>query len=428
MKRASLHTLGCRLNFSETEVLRKLLEQDDYEIVDFGEPADLAIINTCTVTANADQKCRNVIRSFIRKNPHAFTAVIGCYSQMGYKALSEIEGVDLIVGNQEKLNVINYVKLGKNESPVIIRDKIVKDDFSIDFVDEDLLTKRANLKIQDGCNFICSFCIIPKARGQARSRDMDNLMAEAHSLVKAGAKELILTGVNIGTYNFNNQNILHVIENLNRIEGLKNIRISSIEPTTIPTELFAWMNDPQHALVPYLHIPLQSGCDKILKAMKRKYSLQEYLDFLHLAHESVKDLCLGTDIMVGFPGETDEDFETTCETFFENPFSYSHVFSYSRRDNTPAARAADQVPEAEKKRRSAKLRALSSRQRQAFFAARLGETLPVLFEQKKEGAWPGYTPNYIRVVVDSNENLLNTIQNVKLTKLAADYVEGIIVD
>lgn len=427
VKRASLHTLGCRLNFSETEVLRKLLARDGYEIVPFGETADLAIINTCTVTANADQKCRNVIRSFIRKNPEAFTAVIGCYSQMGYKALSEIDGIDLIVGNQEKMNVLDYVRLGKNPEPLIIRDKILRDDFSVQFVDEGPIDQRANLKIQDGCNFICSFCIIPKARGVARSRNMENLLEEARSLVQAGAKELILTGVNIGTYDFEGQGILDVVDRLNKVEGLKRLRISSIEPTTIPTELFDRMNDENHVLLPYLHIPLQSGCDKTLKSMKRKYNLQEYLDFIHLAHKGVKDLCLGTDIMVGYPGESEEDFEATCETFRENPFTYCHVFSYSRRDNTPAARADDQVPEQVKKQRSATLRKLSERQRQAFAANQLGKVTEVLFEKQKEGVWPGYTPDYIRVVVGSDEDLTNQVRKVKLNKLSADFVEATLI-
>lgn len=424
MKRASLHTLGCRLNMSETDAIRKILEKQDYQIVEFGEPADLAIINTCTVTAQADQKCRNIIRSFIRKNPHAFTAVIGCYSQMGYKALAEIEGVDLIMGNQEKLNVLDYVQQGKNASPLIIRDKILKDDFTINYIEEEKLDYRANLKIQDGCNFICSFCIIPKARGQARSRDMSNLIGEAKALVHAGAKELILTGVNIGTYNHQGQTLLHVLDNLNAIEGLEQVRISSIEPTTIPKEIFTMMNDPHHVLLPYLHIPLQAGSNKILKAMHRRYTKEEYLDFLYLAQSEVNNICLGTDIMVGFPTETEHDFEETCETFRENPFSYGHVFSYSPRDNTPATRLLEQVPESEKKRRSAILRALSSRQKQAYNAKHVGQVLNVLFEEKKEGYWPGYTENYIRVLVQSEENLLNTLRPVLIHSVSADFCLG----
>lgn len=424
MKRASLHTLGCRLNNSETHIIKQKLEKDGYNIVPFEEPADLTIINTCTVTANADSKCRNMIRSFIRKNPQAYTAVIGCYSQMGYKVLSEIPGIDLILGNQEKLNVLDYVKLGKNPEPLVVRDKIVRNDFSIDFVDEVLVERRANLKIQDGCDFICSFCIIPQARGVARSRDMKNLIQEAYALVDAGAKEIILTGVNIGTYQYQGQDVTDVIRNLNKIEGLKRLRISSIEPTTIPEILFDWMNDPQHCLVPYLHIPLQSGSNKILKAMHRKYDAQTFIDFIQKAHQSVKDLRIGSDIMVGFPGETDQDFEDTCEILRETPLSYSHVFSYSKRDKTPAARAVDQVPEPIKKQRSAILRQLSERQNRIFTEQYLGETVEVLFEKQKDGLWPAYTDNYIRVAVESEENLLNQIRKVKLKRTVADFIEA----
>lgn len=423
-RKATIHTLGCRLNNSESAIIGRKLEAAGYDLVPFGDSADLAIINTCTVTANADTKCRNVIRSFIRKNPQAYTAVVGCYSQMGYKALSEIEGVDLIVGNQEKLNVLDYVSLGKNEDALVIRDRIQRDDFEISFVEEDFVDRRANLKIQDGCSFVCSFCIIPQARGPAKSRRFENLMDEAKALVKAGAKELILTGVNIGTYKDNGRSILHVVEALNEIPGLERLRISSIEPTTIPLELLTLMQDPEHSLVPYLHIPLQSGCDRILKAMKRTYLRDEFSEFILQANELVDDLCIGTDIMVGFPGETDQDFEDTVEFFVENPFSYSHVFSYSRRDKTPAARAEEQVSEDVKKSRSSQLRALSARQMKAFQSRFLGTERTVLFESQKEGYWSGYTDNYVRVLVSSNEDLKNQSRLVRLKESSADFVLG----
>lgn len=426
MKRASLHTLGCRLNASETFVIQQKLIEAGFDIVPFGEPSDLAVVNTCTVTANADAKSRNIIRSFIKKNPQAFMAVVGCYSQVGYKALAEIEGVDLIMGNQEKLNVLDYAKLGKNSEPVVIRDRFVRDDFTIQFPEEEAIEHRANLKIQDGCSFVCSFCIIPRARGMARSRQMENILEEAQMLVQAGAKELILTGVNIGTYKYQDQTVLHVIDQLAQISGLERIRISSIEPTTIPTELFTWMNDSQHPLVPYLHIPLQSGSNKILKDMKRRYDRQEFIDFIQMANESVHDLCLGTDIMVGFPGETDQDFEDSKNLFLDNPFAYSHVFSYSQRDKTPAAKSAEQVHGATIKERSAELRRLSDRQQKAFAAKHQGKVMPVLFEKEKDGYFPGYTENYIRVMVPktSEENLCNQIHSVKLTESVADFMMG----
>ena len=430
MKRASIHTLGCRLNQSESFLLRDQLEARGYRMVPFGEEAELGIVNTCTVTNLADAKCRNVIRSFVRKNPKAFTAVVGCYSQMGHKAIAEIPGVDLIVGNQDKLSVLDYVDLGKNEVPLIVRDRIDKTDFSIHFAGDWPFNKRANLKVQDGCDFMCSFCIIPFARGRARARDFDNLLDEARSLAGRGVREVVLTGVNIGTYVHEGRGILEMVDALNAVPGIDRIRISSIEPTTIPEELFGLMRDPLHALLPFLHIPLQSGVDRILRAMRRKYSVAEYLEFIHRANEAVPDLCLGTDIMVGFPGETGEEFAETCRVFRENPFAYCHVFSFSEREGTPAERMAGAVPVPERARRSAGLRRLSAQRRREYYGNRLGQSLPVLFEDPKPELWTGYTGNYIRVVVpagdvpDERGDLRNRIGRVRLERLSADFVEG----
>ena len=280
-KRASLHTLGCRLNQSETLLIKQRLKADGYEIVPFGEPADLGIINTCTVTNLADSKCRQSIRQFTRQNPDAYTAVIGCYSQMGSKEIAAIEGVDLIIGNQEKMSVVDYIGQEKNEKPVIVREKISQDDFSISYFGDAPFNQRANLKIQDGCSFVCSFCIIPFARGASRSRELGNILEEAEAKANQGVRELVITGVNIGTYRMEEADLLRVLEGLNAVKGIDRIRISSIEPTTIPTELFHWMNDPQHALLPFFHIPLQAGNDKVLREMRRRYTISEYLEFLH---------------------------------------------------------------------------------------------------------------------------------------------------
>ena len=427
--KAALHTLGCRLNQSETNHIRDQLIEQGYTIVPFEEEADLAIINTCTVTRLADSKSRSAIRQFTRRNPDAITAVIGCYSQMGYKEISQIEGVDLIIGNQEKHNVLDYLGDSKNEKPVIIRDKIDRDDFSISLVGDLPFSQRANLKIQDGCDFMCTFCIIPFARGRARSRDFANLIEDAQNLVSRGVQELILTGVNLGTYDHSGQTITDITDALNELPGLSRIRISSIEPTTIPTELFTRMADPDHALLPYLHIPLQAGSDEILKAMKRKYTLDEFLDFIHLADESVPDLCIGTDILVGFPGETPELFEKTCQTFLEGPFAYSHVFTYSERDGTPSTKLPEVVPVPERKNRSAHLRRLSAKKRHDYFEQHLGRTYPVLFENLREGTFPGYTPNYIRTIIpDNGEDLTNRQGLVRLDSISADFVEGTLVE
>lgn len=431
-KRASLHTLGCRLNQSETLLIQQELDKRGYEIVPFGEKADLGIINTCTVTNLADSKCRQTIRQFVRNNPDAYTAVVGCYSQMGAKEIAGIGGVDLIIGNQEKMSVVNYIGQEKNEKPLIVRDRISKEDFSISFLGDAPFNQRANLKVQDGCSFMCSFCIIPFARGQARSREFNNLIDEAKAKADQGIREIVITGVNIGTYSSAEGNLVAMIDALDAIPGIDRIRVSSIEPTTIPRELFARMNDEAHGLLPFFHIPLQSGSDKILGEMRRRYTIGAYLDFLHEVNDTVRDVYIGSDIMVGFPGETEAEFEETCRVFLENPFHFCHVFSYSEREGTLAARRADQVPIEERQRRSARLRRLSSQKRYDYYERYLGKNMRVLFENPKPDFWPGYTNNYIRAVVprDSvdDQDLSNRCGMVKLTRLAADFVEGEIVE
>ena len=426
-KRASLYTVGCRLNQSETQTISEMLGQSGYSIVPFGEKADLGIINTCTVTREADAKCRQVIRRFIRKNPEAYTAVIGCYSQMGTKSISEIPGVDLIVGNAEKLSVLDYVEQGKSARPVILRDRIDRENFTIQIAGELPYPKRANLKIQDGCDFMCSFCIIPFARGRARSREFHNTIEEAENLAAREVREIVLTGVNIGTYQDGNRDIVSVVDALNATLGIDRIRLSSIEPTTVSMELIARMGDSEHALLPYLHIPLQSGSNATLKRMRRRYGVEEYTEFINDASRLVSDLCIGTDILVGFPGESEADFEETCRMFLKNPFAYCHVFPYSEREGTPASRSTDQVPVPERNRRSAYLRKLSAGRRYEYNERFLGRDLEVLFEDRREGSWPGYTGNYIRVVCESEKDLTNRRAMVRLERISADFVEGRIV-
>lgn len=422
--KATVYTLGCRLNQSESSIMEKSLENQGYDIVSFKDESNLAIINTCTVTAKADSDCRHVIRNYIRRNPDSFVAVVGCYSQMGYKALSEIEGIDLIMGNQDKLDVVNHVKLGKNKKPIVLRDRIVRNDFTIDYVGQAESKTRANLKIQDGCDFMCTFCIIPMARGRARSRDLSNLLDEARQLAQQGFKEIILTGVNIGTFNNSDCSVVDVCDRLNEIEGIERIRISSIEPTTIPVELFDRMNDKSHKLVPYLHIPLQSGSDKVLEIMKRKYKRQEYLDFIKMAEEHVPGICIGTDVMVGMCGEGDEEFEETSEFLINSPVAYFHVFSYSERPGTPSVKMDKKVSPQTIKRRSSVLRNISERKRLQYFEKFIGTELDVLFENSEDNNWSGYTENYIRVSVPSSENLENQIRKVRLNELTADFISG----
>lgn len=426
--RASVHTLGCRLNQSESAIINDRLRGDGYELVPFGDTADLGVINTCTVTGQADQKCRQAIRGFIRRNPDAFTAVVGCYSQLGYRAIAEIPGVDLIIGNQSKLDILDYVKLGKNASPLVIRDRFLRKDFTIETGGDEAYSRRANLKIQDGCDFMCSFCVIPFARGRARSRAIDNLLEEARRLVHRGARELVLTGVNIGTYDFAGHDIVSVADALNDIDGLNRVRISSIEPTTIPDALLDRMREPGHALMPYLHVPMQSGSDHVLSNMKRRYNIGELLDFIDDAAERVPGLCIGTDVLVGSPGEREEDFAATCAAFREHPFAYAHAFTYSPRKGTPAASRPEQVAAWIRRRRNAVIRRLSEEKRASYARGFFGQTMPVLFESSKNGLWPGYTPNYIRVAVISDTSLENQVRRVRLAESSADFVTAELAD
>ncbi len=423
-RRASLHTLGCRLNQSETNIIREKLAAQGYTIVPFGDPADVAVVNTCTVTNEADAKSRKAIRGFIRDNPTAFVAVIGCYSQMGYQTLSEIDGVDLIIGNQEKLNVADYISEEKRDTPLIVRDRFLKDDFTIITPDLAPSTCRPNLKIQDGCDFMCSFCIIPFARGRGRSRQLDNLLEEAKQLADHGAQELVLTGVNVGTYAWNGKTILEVVDALDRVEGIDRIRISSIEPTTIPTELFDRMNDANHSLTPYLHLPLQSGSNRVLELMNRRYTHEEYLEFICAADESVPGLCIGTDILAGSPGEAEADFQETCDLLTNSPLTYAHVFKYSERDGTAALRIPEKVSPEEKNRRGALIRQISGRKLAAFHQKHVGKACPVLFETEENGVWSGYTGNYIRVSACSSDILTNRIESVVLERSCGDFMTG----
>lgn len=416
-------------------MLTDRLEASGYSLVPFGEKADLGIIHTCTVTREADTKCRKLIRHFIRRNPEAFTAVIGCYAQMGTAAIASIPGVDLIIGNQSKLELLDYVHAGKNEHPVILRDRIDGSDFSIHTVGELPFPTRANLKVQDGCDFICSFCIIPFARGRARSRDWANTLEEARQLADRGVIELILAGVNIGTYSSCGHQLVDLVDELNGIPGISRVRISSIEPTTVATGLFKRMADPDHVLLPFLHLPLQAGSNRVLGAMRRKYSLSEYADFLRDAVARVPHLGVGTDIMVGFPGETDAEFEETCQFFLQEPFQFAHVFPYSERDGTLAVKKVERgewprVPMEERQRRCAQLRRLSAKKRHDQMEAALGSVREVLFENPRDGYFPGYTDNFIRIAAASHDgsDLRNRRARTELLQIRGDWVEGRIVE
>jgi threonylcarbamoyladenosine tRNA methylthiotransferase MtaB len=416
--RASLHTLGCRLNQAETALLADRLQKDGYQIVDYGRPTDLLVLNTCSVTDEAERMCRYEIRRTLRHSPQAFVAVTGCYAQTGIEALQQVPGIDLIVGNRHKMSLPAHVPppsaLKKQPAPSLLHTKTLdRDEFVLDGAG-DYDSKRANLKIQDGCNFMCSFCLIPFARGHERSRRMDDAVREAEALVARGHRELVLTGVNIGRYAQDGGSLLDLIQRLEHITGLERIRISSIEPTTVPDNILEYMA-ASTKLCRHLHLPLQSGDDKILRAMNRRYRVRDYAEFVEKAMRMVPDLGLGTDVLVGFPGEGDAQFANTLAAATDLPFSYLHVFSYSKRPGTAAARMADAVPPATVKTRSRTLAELSRAKRMAFYQRYVGSTVDVLFETKDDtGRWTGLTSNYMRVGVTAGNDLTNSLRYVAI--------------
>lgn len=425
MPKASLHTLGCRLNQAETAIIANSLAARGYEIVEFGETAEVTVINTCTVTEQADAKCRQAVRQALRVNPAAFVAVVGCYAQHSVSTIAAIPGVDLVIGNEHKLRVGEFLgTLQKQPAAQIIHSpRLPETEFTIETAGLYSFNTRANLKIQDGCNHFCSFCIIPTVRGRARSRQFEDIMREARSLAAAGHRELVLTGVNIGTYKNDGKTLLKIIQALELIDGVDRIRISSIEPTTIGMELVRYMaTSPK--LCRYLHIPIQSGDDRILRAMKRKHTITPFAKFIEWTVKQVPEIGLGTDVMVGFPGETDQEFVNTREMLTELPFAYFHVFTYSDRPGTPSYALKPKVPHQVKKERTRNLIELSARKRRAFGAAYLGQTAEVLFETIEGGRWAGYTDNYLRVHVDSETLLENQILPVRLTALSRDGLIG----
>ena len=414
--RASFQTLGCRLNQAETAAISAAFAAKGYTIVDLGDETDVCVINTCSVTESAEAKCRQAVRAVLRRSPRAYVAVTGCYAQVGVEALQRIEGLDLIVGTEDKMRLAELIdtpdKLGRPR--VVHSKKISRDDFTIDLVADYGKQTRANLKIQDGCNFACAFCIIPFTRGGARSRKPDDIVREAHGLVAQGHREIVLTGVNIGTYSSEAHDLLRVVQALEDVDGLDRIRISSIEPTTIPEALVEWMATSRK-LCPYFHIPVQSGDDRVLQRMKRHYSSSEFAAWVEWIVARVPDMCLGTDVMVGFPGEDERAFAATRTLVADLPLAYLHVFSYSERPHTYAQRYTGQVPPPVIQERSRILRQLSVRKKEAFYRRFTGRTLRVLFEGREDsGLYTGLSDQYIKVGVTTEDEVENQLLQVRL--------------
>ena len=424
MKKVAFYTLGCKLNFSETSTIARGFQKDGYERVDFSEQADMYVINTCSVTENADKRFKTIVKQALKKNPEAFVAAIGCFAQLKPEQLAEVNGVDLVLGATEKFKITDYINdLSKNDYGQIHACEIEEADFYVGSYAIGERT-RAFLKVQDGCDYKCTFCTIPLARGISRSDTLDNVLKNAKEISEKGIKEIVLTGVNIGDFGKgefgdkkHEHTFLELVQALDSVEGIHRLRISSIEPNLLKNETIDFVSN-SNSFVPHFHIPLQSGSDEILKQMKRRYLSGLYFDRVKKIKEVMPHACIGVDVIVGFPGESDAQFLETYHFLNELDISYLHVFTYSERDNTPAAIMADPVPIKIRSKRSKMLRALSVKKRRAFYESQLGSIRMVLFEgENKDGYIHGFTENYVKVKYPWDPSLINTLHSIKLTEI-----------
>jgi len=418
-KTVAFHTLGCKLNFSETSAIGRLFMEKGFEKRNFSEPADVYVINTCSVTENADRECRSIVRNALSHNPDAFVAVVGCYAQLKPEEISNIDGVDVVLGATEKFKLLNYIHLsGKNQNAQIHNCEISEADFFVDAFSVGDRT-RSFLKVQDGCDYSCTFCTIPLARGKSRSDTIENVLNNARKIAAAGVKEIVLTGVNLGDFGYGQDisaetkkkkevKFIDLIKALDEVEGVERYRISSIEPNLLTDEIIEFVAASKR-FVPHFHIPLQSGSNTILKLMKRRYLRELYTERIEKIKSLMPDCCIGVDVIVGFPGETDAYFLETYEFLKSLDISYLHVFTYSERDNTEAINMQGVVPISERKKRNKMLRILSAKKLRAFYESQLNKETEVLFEEEnKNGFIYGYSKNYLRVKLPYTSELVNT--------------------
>jgi threonylcarbamoyladenosine tRNA methylthiotransferase MtaB len=426
-KKVAFYTLGCKLNFSETSTIARKFQQEDFERVDFSQAADVYVINTCSVTEHADKRFKAIVRQAQKSNPKAFVAAVGCYAQLKPEELAAVDGVDLVLGATEKFKITDYLNdLTKNERGGVHSCEIEAADFYVGSYAIGDRT-RAFLKVQDGCDYKCTYCTIPLARGISRSDKLENVLDNAREIAGQGVKEIVLTGVNIGDYGkgeFGNKKHEHtffdLVRALDQIEGIHRLRISSIEPNLLQDRIIDFVAG-SHSFVPHFHIPLQSGSDEILKLMRRRYLTHLYVDRVARIRAVLPDACIGVDVIVGFPGETDALFMETYHFLKDLDISYLHVFTYSERDNTPAASMEDAVPQQVRNKRSKMLRGLSAKKRRAFYESQLGSTRTVLFEgENKLGYIHGFTENYVKVKAPWDPALINTLQRVVLRQIDTD--------
>ena len=427
IKKVAFYTLGCKLNFSETSTISRDFQRNNYKIVNASKKAEIYVINTCSVTQNADNKFKSVVRKMNRLNPNAFIVAIGCYAQLKPNELSDVKGVDLVLGANEKFNILDYIgDLSKNKHPNIYSCDISSVDTYISSYSLNDRT-RAFLKVQDGCDYKCTYCTIPLARGISRSDTLENIKNNVEIIASEGVKEIVLTGVNIGDYgkgeygNKKHENtFLDLVEQLDKSGNISRFRISSIEPNLLSKEIISFLANSR-LFVPHFHIPLQSGSNQILKSMKRRYNKDLYIDRINHINDTIPNACIGVDVIVGFPGETDEYFMETLDFLKELKISYLHVFTYSERNDTLASTMNFQVPKEVRTKRSMILRSLSDKKRRVFYESQIGLDKTVLYEtENRRGYIYGYTENYLRVRTPWNPELANKLKPVRINEIDQD--------
>ena len=420
-KTASFYTLGCKLNFSETSTIARDLENEGFARVEFESGADIYVINTCSVTDQADKKCRNVVRRALKYNSSAFIVVIGCYAQLKPKEISSIKGVDLVLGAQEKFNLKSFLLDIEKRKETQIENKHIKhvNEFYPGYSKGDRV--RSFFKVQDGCNYFCSFCTIPLARGKSRSGNVEETMVKAREIASSEVKEVVLTGVNIGDFGYGTkEGLIDLLIELDKLEQINRFRISSIEPDLLSNEIIEFVYKSKR-FVPHFHIPLQSGSDKLLQSMRRRYDTELYKSRIEKIKDLMPKACIGVDVIVGYPGETEEEFNKTVHFLKSLPISYLHVFTYSERANTTAPRMGEIVPMEERRKRSKQLRILSLKLKQKFYQNNLGKTEKVLLENQEDGYHYGFTENYVKVKLPAKKLRKNEIVSVKLNEINSDF-------
>jgi threonylcarbamoyladenosine tRNA methylthiotransferase MtaB len=423
-RKVAFYTLGCKLNYSETSSIGRLFNNAGYSTVDFTDTPDVFVINTCSVTENADKKCKKVVKEALKISPNAYVTIVGCYAQLKPKEIAEIPGVDMVLGAAEKFQIVDHITdLTKNPKALVYNQPVTE---ANQFVSAWSIGDRTRtfLKVQDGCDYSCTFCTIPLARGASRSDTIENAVKQAEEIAASGVKEIVLTGVNLGDFGIRDgkreDKFFDLVKALDKVEGIDRIRISSIEPNLLTDEIIEFVATSKR-FVPHFHIPLQSGSDKILGLMRRRYKRELYTDRVAKIKQLMPDCCIGVDVIVGFPGETREDFIDTYNFLNDLNVSYLHVFTYSERENTLASEMSGSVPGSTRADRSKMLHILSEKKRRAFYESQLNKTEKVLFEGDiKDGFMHGFTRNYVKVKTKYDPVLVNELKTVQLTKISPD--------